>query len=306
MITVPETIEELLNEVSPKIIPALKECDAIVSGSCAMYYTMRFNGIKPEFIFNDVDIFVAGMDQDGTHKSSIIFNNIFHEISHSKAALLTEDKYDYPTKKRRSYKDSLTRPIEQVRKLILDNGLYLEMIFLNSKFIMRSKDYVEKYFDLDFCKCWYDGKELRGPIDLLEEKKCFLSKIPMIEHLEFEPVRFVKYLLSVKNNSALSQLDDYDPLTILSRMRKYKERGFTIDTTKFEIPFEQIVSGFSFWLYNKAFCEADEISELLNIDMDKWIRFKTFVDTPQRLILDPDIKRFYKQRFDKFMREDVD
>jgi len=58
----PETIEELLNSFSPKIIPMMRSHDVIVGGSTAMYYFMKKNGLQPGFKPGDIDVYISSIN----------------------------------------------------------------------------------------------------------------------------------------------------------------------------------------------------------------------------------------------------
>lgn len=85
--------------------------------------------------------------------------------------------------------------------------------------------FIETYFDYDFCKNWYDGSVYRVMnIQSIVRQTCNLSKFHNILVPIFDKEKHVNYEQAIIQNDQTYP----DLLFIFQRLNKYRERGFTI------------------------------------------------------------------------------
>jgi hypothetical protein len=221
------------------IVDLLKKTGAVVSGSTALYFYMLNCGLLPQFQPADIDIFVTY-----THGFPE-FNQWFQHIV--EAGLLTT-KIDITKlkvslfsglrRRRKSIDSELSEFVPPPHLDLIDGVRYgmtvsedpilrpikIDIICLNDT-VKTPIEYVEQYFDLDICKCYYDGTQL---VALKPETVRSMSCRVTRQHLSFNRqvsiLQLPQYARSIVNND-----DSFpDVLDYQKRLRKYRERGFTI------------------------------------------------------------------------------
>jgi len=212
----PDTIEEFLDSVSPKLRYFLRKEDAVVSGSTAVYYYMKKNDLNPQFEPSDIDMYTT------VSKTVIEDAKLF-----PKKQLIEAEQCKYSHIK--TINDVISYNIPHYNKKI-------DIIFISEDFKGKnSVDFINETFDLDICKCWYDGKELHGNYELLKGRKCILTRtnIDLTQTLPTEKI--LRYFSDIRRGEG-----DFDPYHHIARNKKYRERGFEIDTSQLEIPQELV------------------------------------------------------------------
>lgn len=222
-VTVPEsffspTIEDHIRKLSPELLKFVKDGDGLISGSTAMYYYMKKRNLIPGFIPGDVDLFIPYERQGQAFDLA--------------RKLHTGGEETAPYGSRYGIG---TQHLVRVDKCLLSNGIVVDFILIGSG-STSCLDYVDQFFDLEFCKCWYDGKNLYGPYESLKSRKCVLNFTPLYQK-DKEPGKMLEYFDKVKNFKPTNEINkDEDYYQILTRLKKYTSRGFQIDVSKFEIP----------------------------------------------------------------------
>ncbi len=229
----PDTVDDLIGEINPMILHLMRRGSLILSGSTAMYYFMKSRDLIPGFIPGDVDFHVKDTDKDYTNRCLKILQGPdgFQERTSGSFSRF------YERKQNGDRKDEI---ITRVWSTYRESGKKIDLIILSENYQGTTVDFVETYFDLDICKCWYDGNELHGPYELLRDRKCKLTKIPAMElrRGRYRPVQLLEYCHSIKTFNPL--VDRVRPVNDFFKTRerilRYTRRGFTIDTSEFEVP----------------------------------------------------------------------
>lgn len=225
----PTTIQGYLNLISPDILPILKEHDVIVSGSLAMFYTMKHYGLTPGFEPGDVDIYVNY--HDGYQESNEFFDNLFRLMPDFARTVRKNTTYD-------GVRFGSGISVDNIRIGKLPDGKKMDVIQISKNFKGTAVDHIHQHFDLDICKCWFDGKQLHGPFELLRDRRCELKKLNFFGPLKIDPIQFIRYVHSIKtyNHRAPVIPGEFDPFRVIKRIRKYTDRGFDIITNNVEVP----------------------------------------------------------------------
>jgi len=230
------TIEEHLSYISPLFIPLLQNNDIIISGSTAVYYCMKYNNINPGFIPDDIDVFVG-------HKSKEQGESFFkslNRIPNTYEELELARKYEVLKTLGKSQDSAISNVKIAVLPLTLPHdakkNIKIDFVFLSDRYHGTTVEHIQEDFDLDFCKCWYDGIKLYGPADLLRAKKCTLTHITLMTRPVLQDHQLVEYYESIRNLDPHSKGYFPDRFRTIARIRKYTARGFTIDTSKLETP----------------------------------------------------------------------
>lgn len=232
----PPSIVELLTSIHPQFCSILQKCDVVVSGSCAVYYAMIENGMKPKFKPSDIDVFITGKNPEAIK----FFDDLIKKKDEKQIK-------KYTLFKSRKTDESL---LERVDFGFLENGGKIDVVKISNKFTGTAVDFIMRDFDLDICKCWYDGNKLHAPVDLLRSGRCELTKIDLDSRPQMDPLKLIKYFDEIRKFDPTKPIEEgriRDPFRTMSRIRKYTERGFVIDTSKLEMPkdiIEQYMTSF--------------------------------------------------------------
>lgn len=240
------TIEDYLSFISPSFIPLLQQNDIIISGSTAVYYCMRSNNVEPDFIPNDIDLFISSKDR----KAGENFFKSLKKCENSSEEKELHRKYEVLRSLGKSQESAILNVKIAVLPLQLPEipghkpeNIKIDFVFLSDRYKGTTVEHIMEDFDLDICKCWYDGIKMHGPIELLREKKCTLTHLSLMTRPVLNIPQLVEYYDSIRNLDPRSQRYISDRFRTISRIRKYTERGFTIDTSKLETP-PQIVEAY--------------------------------------------------------------
>eukprot|EP01006_Ploeotia_vitrea_P047168 TRINITY_DN67100_c2_g1_i1.p1 TRINITY_DN67100_c2_g1~~TRINITY_DN67100_c2_g1_i1.p1 ORF type:complete len:307 (-),score=16.97 TRINITY_DN67100_c2_g1_i1:125-1045(-) len=182
-----EFVEQLSVPGNKRFYGKQTKTATLLSGSFVLWCVL---GYPAEWTPRDVDVFGCGDRHAFTQFENFLYNSGY--------------KYDYMSRTEASdaYQDMTDKRIECVREYfhpktaIMVNSI---TVALPDVQLMLDTD-----FDLDFCKCHFDGKQL-----ILPELKSVLTK-----HC-------------VATWSSSLELTK-------SRIKKYRERGFTVDESKLE------------------------------------------------------------------------
>jgi|SRR6185437_3560737 len=243
-----DTIEEFLNKISPEIIPSLQKGDIVVSGSLAMYYCMKKNGLEPGFLPNDIDFYMT------YNRNTSAFDDVFNRIVDGE----TSATNDYFFSSFREYDVDQDVSLGYVIKSTLKNGFKADLIQISRNFKGTSCEFILECFDFDFCKCWYDGIEMHGNLESLQSKSCVLKELRLFWEIKLKPITLVKYAKVIRKFNE-NKVIKYDPLNVLNRIRKYTKRGFTIDTSQFFISPELIRKSVTNYVWDFAHKQYQEI-----------------------------------------------
>ncbi len=223
------SIVDYCNGIDEEIMPLLKRTGAVISGSTCLYFVLKELGIEPNFEPDDIDIFI-------TNKHG------FHEFNHWFDKLIKHDKIDTRCKtlKVSFYSGKLYTPqpnemmeyvppahndlISAVRYGYIKN-VKIDLVILKHE-IDKPSDFINKYFDLDFCKNTFDGNKfdmydnecvMRMECNLIHNYLSFNKSVAILSFREYEEA-------IVKNDPT-----NDDKLRYISRINKYRNRGFKIN-----------------------------------------------------------------------------
>jgi len=120
------------------------------------------------------------------------------------------------------------------------NKIKLDSILLSNKFVDKIPDFIDKYFDFDFCKVYFDGKKIYALYpETIFTRTIKLNNIPMSKYLSCGPEKKIIYQDLIRNYHLIPSdyiFNDFnDPTRTLRRLRKYTVRGFYIETYNFKI-----------------------------------------------------------------------
>jgi len=260
----PPTIEEFLISIHPDFIPMMRKYkdNVIVSGSMAVYYYMLSHGLEPGFIPGDVDIFTTEKDPECVK----FLEELLKEIN-------GKEGKKYNIFRFRDGKSAL----ERVDFGTLKDGRKIDIIKISEKFEGSAVDFIKIDFDLEICKCWYDGVMSHGNYEVLKARQCELTKIHTATRPRMDPLKLINYFKAIRSLDPTmpARYDEEDTYRALSRIRKYTARGFKIDTSRLEIPKEIIEDYLSTFVMlvnahidkpvNVIFCHDD----MTKVDLEK-------------------------------------
>jgi|SRR6185437_16587292 len=81
-------------------------------------------------------------------------------------------------------------------------------------------------------------RKLHGPLELLRQRECNLTRFPQSVVLRMNPseiLDYIRYLRSFDPTKPIERLTRNDPLKIARRIAKYHSRGFKVNTSQLEI-----------------------------------------------------------------------
>lgn len=234
-----------LELVNPKIIDILKD-GSIISGSSVLYYYMIEHNLQPNFVPDDIDIFCQ-YDTPGYYT----VYNIFKDKKKSKFSTSCDNSEKFNTSLNgiaRIKPLNLSNIIKCVRSYNfyydtideLNKKIKVDVIVLSENFFGTMMDFINKYFDFDFCKVYFDGNQICALYPESIYTRTFkLLHVPMTKFLVCSNEKKIIYRDLIRNFYMISddhQLNDInDPSRTLRRLKKYKSRGFNILTDDFEI-----------------------------------------------------------------------
>lgn len=227
-----ESIDDYLNHISPKLLKFIRDSNMVVSGSTALYYYMKLQGLEPGFNPDDVDIYLSKKDFDKKEFSKCIQKIVPDYYNHNNynfCLLHSDDK-----KKSEITYNHYIKFIYGIFTIGKEKTI-LQFIILNDD---NSKTCIDS-FDFGFNRVYYDGVAFFTKChENIMQKKCVLktlyTSITVINTVSF----YLDYLKQIKkfcDSNDLKRLlrytiqDHCDPCRILRRIRKYKQRGFTIE-----------------------------------------------------------------------------
>lgn len=227
--TLPHTVEEYLDSILPDLRNIMQRNNIIMSGSMAVYYYMLHNNLAPGFSPGDTDFFILSKDVSTEVEEKVV--NLFKKIPPQNRS---KTRHDYVLFMKRG-QDSAIRRLDM---LVTKEHHKIDLIRISDTFDSVVQ-YINESFDLDICKCWYDGKELYGPYQLLKNRHCELRTINVNTRPIMEPLKLVAYFNRIRSfvpTNTKCVCEREDGFRTLSRVIKYTQRGFTIDTTNLEMP----------------------------------------------------------------------
>jgi len=72
-------------------------------------------------------------------------------------------------------------PIDHYSKFKTEDGINIDYISVSSDFFPNISNFIDNYFDLDFCKCWYDGTKIYSNFhENIINMSCNLKEILLI------------------------------------------------------------------------------------------------------------------------------
>lgn len=230
-------LTEYLNNKAPGLLDILKTTNVVISGSTVLYYKMKELGMELTFEPKDIDIyFIMNSDSKDFYSIFAWYINICEKYlcndeskTNSKHSYYNPKEHDLPS----HYDNEI---ILFMKSIILNTNIKIDLTGINSKHCLKVSEFIEKYSDFDFCKCWFDGfKIYTNHEENIIHKHTILITIPRIKLFDINYEILEEYFKNIKTKSYLFELNsnelnyDTDPLTIMRRIIKYNKRGFTIN-----------------------------------------------------------------------------
>lgn len=221
-----DTIQDFLNSISPDFIPFLRDGGYVVAGSCAMYFMMKQNGLDvKDFKPRDIDVF--GKFRDG-FKDKLTFAENFCETTGCSYSMKVGE---------------IENVFKATSKISDDKHWFIDFVNISKNYEGNILIYIQEEFDLDFCKCWFDGEELHGPLAMLNYKLCVISQESFekyMKKLTLEPIDLLQHLCELRDHQKNYLKFSDDKMNLFDRILKYGERGFEVITSHLVIPKEII------------------------------------------------------------------
>ena len=221
-------ISKHLNDIDPNLLSLLKETGAILSGSTVLYFVMIELGLLPKFQTTDLDFYIT--KRHGYNKFNLWFDQSKEKgILDSNLSPLTVSCHlgfickPIPKDLTEYIPPPHSDSIAAVRWGKINNTK-IDLIILHPRF-EDPFEYIEEYFDLDICKCGFDGNKFILPyLDNIKSMSCLVKS----NHLSFNSkiciLDFPEYEDAIIN----SNLSHSDPLNYIKRIDKYKSREFDV------------------------------------------------------------------------------
>jgi hypothetical protein len=236
------TIEEHLNNISPEIVSLIKDCDVVVGGSTALYYYMRKLKLNPIFRPTDTDFFVGGNQPDIEKCSHKKIYEFFNKLEGNKRYTDHEYKYNLPQVKNIIHINKNIEKTEDFTNYTLFENMSpispikqlnkIDVVMIDPSFKGDTINFIKQSVDLDILDTYYSKDGLFGQDDLCKTRKATLLAKPNWNEKEVnKTINYYKSLINKKFST-----NQYDPQYLLSRIKKYSDRGFDIDTSKIEPP----------------------------------------------------------------------
>jgi hypothetical protein len=227
-------IENYLNTIDPQIVQLLKQSNAKLSGSIVLYYIMNELNLNPNFEPNDIDIFVN--DKCGMNAFIDWFQNNPLIIKQNTKKRTLSNNYNY------LFGANL---ISTVLKGTWNGKVKIDIIVLNKD--IDPSTFISNHFDLDIIKNSYDGNQFHiKHIDSIMNRGYELKQIYSIRTLRYMSDDSIHHY----KNAIMNNKHHHDPMCIISRLNKYRQRGFTFTfaddfhiepyCTIMDIPYPQI------------------------------------------------------------------
>lgn len=301
-----ETIEDYINEFSPELIPILQTTSIVISGSAVLYYKMKQLGMTPNFIPKDLDLFMIHKGKNnGYSELNQWFDKTFHdmtdfektqfEISIYSGDPMYYNDYEFV---RQNVPEQLSNIIRHIRSGLKLNSfgeqMRIDCILINECYEKTPIDFIEEHFDFDFCKCWYDGNEIKcnHENDIIN-KICIFKNFPMASYINVDPVVLIKYIANIKSNNFPKELTTHnDPLRIYRRVTKYRNRGFKIITSQLVLDAKYLKQAFEKKLMKTL---IDDVELIRNEGINLWVECGDFnIKIKTAPYGGKEIKEFYK------------
>jgi len=272
-------IKEYIEQINPKLYKLLETSGATLSGSTAVYFYMKSKNLEPNFVPDDLDIYVTvgygfsemnrWYDKMLENKEMILFKKNPSDLPLN-ASIEQIDQYSsaefeigiscYSGKVYGPVSDPLKQFIPPahsniiecvrygyVKNYLLSKWTKIDIIVCKSDPVIKSPtDFIDKYFDIDVCKCFFNSNGLGTLCPEIFDSSLqshgsstqskFMSSILKKYYVSFNKDLLIldtlDYENMIKTHASVSKNpDDYsmiDHLKIISRIEKYKKRGFDI------------------------------------------------------------------------------
>lgn len=174
-----QAVDKTLNDISPKLLDLVKNKNLLVVGSFVMYHFMKENNLEPNFTPNNIN-FITKSSEKETVK--FFFDNV-----------LTDRFYTYPYTTKR-YERFFIKYITPTTKS------NIKLLVLSPNYTGTLVGYANSYFDMDICKCWYDGETLFGPFEALQKREItlYLDRIWDIYHIKDRVNKYIQRGFTMK------------------------------------------------------------------------------------------------------------
>ena len=221
-------IIEVLNAKHPELIPMLRKHQAVVSGSFALYYVMKALDMDPKFTPGDIDIYVPTTSSGQVDhwmseqiRKETMSSKLPYGITASYSNCVFNRELPHPTD---DIPAAHVRAIRGVIPVMLPDETKIDFIHLTPEFPTATK-YIEEMFDLDFCKCAFDGEKfIVFNRQAVLEQTAYMAKTRLSYNPTVPILEFGDYAAAVVANDKTH----LDPLRQIYRINKYRDRGFTI------------------------------------------------------------------------------
>jgi hypothetical protein len=279
----PETIEEYIHSYSPLLIDILKGSTACVSGSTALYYYMKQIGMSPTFKPGDLDIYHTNRSDCDTksigkwRELNYWFDTEFREMDDFEKTLFRVSCYSgkilghlCPEHVMKDIPENLKSIIKHVRSG-LKNGKKVDLILIDDIYDGTPSDFIDTYFDFDFCKCYFNGTGIICNFpESVRTKSCVITTIPMTKFSHMTPMAYVMYIKNIQNKDCPGELTrETDPHNIFRRIIKYEERGFVFDFTGLKIDQDVLLRMLKYEAIKKLYSDINEINKMFCYS--KWV-----------------------------------
>lgn len=231
------TIDEYLNKNVPGLLEILRTTNIIITGSFVLYFKMRELGMEPNFNPDDIDIFYIQNNKNLDHSIINIwfYKTIVSQINKQSRNYKVIDNYNINSYNINSYNINsynIHNIFSNIRYGKLSNNVKINLVQVNKDYTKSITEFINEYFDFDFCKCWYDGKSISTNYEEnVKSQYTILYEIPMYNVSNINPMVFNSYINNIKNKNIPKEFNnETDPLKTFMRIVKYSQRGFTINT----------------------------------------------------------------------------
>uniref|UniRef100_A0A6C0H6D7 Uncharacterized protein n=1 Tax=viral metagenome TaxID=1070528 RepID=A0A6C0H6D7_9ZZZZ len=209
-------MEDYLNNIDTDIIKIITNENGVISGSSAVYYYMIKNNLSPTFEPNDIDIYLPENTDMKPYFNKLSKNDGVDFLKY----VFVFKQYFYTI-----YKFSY-------------NDKFIDVIILNAHNRNDILYIINKTFDFNVCKTYYDGKNIRamyplaftkGYIDYYSEKRINEMDLHLLYNcINYNEIMFNEINKNIVDINMLGISCLGDPYNILRRIVKYKNRGFNV------------------------------------------------------------------------------
>ena len=269
-------IRAYLDSLNPAINKILLKTGAVLSGSTALYFYLKENDIDPCFELQDLDIYMGY--KNGYSEFMKLYDELFKDkdfYSNFNAISFYSGKPYLPCPE--AMQEDIPKPlvscIDYVRVGYI-NDVKIDFIQISKELSTTYEDniskFIEKYIDLDFCKCCWDGKKfIVFHHDEIINKTCKLQKFDLTcfsrHPLDIE--KLVKYQIVLQTNNFTPETRALDYFNLIKRIEKYRSRGFTINTSNLYFFTPQLVKRLANDCIKEKFMEYSKILSNIGIEL---------------------------------------